>query len=391
MIKKFNLTIFLSTIGILIFVAVMMYGFYSDKFTFLQKKTQNISVVQTEEEEKIKRTDYTEVARKTLDWIDKQRNEDGWYILERGCDFEKKTCDTVWDNEEGNKDGLIATWARLNFYEQHKNPKDLEIVKKDIDLFYDKYKDNNLKDSLWICKITYEMAQSKYIDQGQKGKLKELCFNAQFPTPKETEIIRKNNSSRLEGISKQKEIWKSWEGYNLVMRGLNVYYGYPLEEMSRYLWEGNTKHLLLAKEYFEIAQKQVETFQLEKTYRLRIEDRCSIGLSGLGIYQLGDKDVKYLNYARDIFEEFIIKSEESIRATTPICGLLVKKMYQLTAENKYMTNLEFISRILDEYYSDSEINKITSDGAFYKANTGRIFTGNKNVVENGLILELIRN
>ena len=49
------------------------------------------------------------MARKTLDWIDKQRNEEGWYILERGCDYEKKTCDTVWDNKEGNKDGLIAT------------------------------------------------------------------------------------------------------------------------------------------------------------------------------------------------------------------------------------------------------------------------------------------
>ena len=139
---------------------------------FLAKKTSNTGVGVTEVN--VTRTDYSQVARKTLDWIDTQRNEAGWYILERGCDFETKTCNTIWDNEEGNKDGLIATWARLNFYDQEKDPKDLEIVKKDIDLFYEKYKNDNLKDSLWICKITYEMAQSKYIDQTQKDKLKDL-------------------------------------------------------------------------------------------------------------------------------------------------------------------------------------------------------------------------
>ena len=153
--------------------------------SFLVKKGNLNRGNKPEPKETIKRTDYTDVARKTLDWIDQQRNEDGWYILERGCDYEKKTCDIVWDNKEGNKDGLIATWARLNFFEQHQDPKDLKIIKKDIDLFYDKYKDDNLSDSLWLCKITYEMAQSKYIDQTQKDKLKELCMGVEYPSTEE--------------------------------------------------------------------------------------------------------------------------------------------------------------------------------------------------------------
>ena len=147
--------------------------------SFLVKKGNLNRGNKPEPKETIKRTDYTEIARKTLDWIDQQRNEEGWYILGKTCG--QKDCEVVWDDKKvGNKDGLIATWARLNFFEQHQDPKDLEIVKKDIDLFYDKYKDDNLSDSLWLCKITYEMAQSKYIDQGQKDKLKELCMKKEI-------------------------------------------------------------------------------------------------------------------------------------------------------------------------------------------------------------------
>lgn len=230
------------------------------------------------------------------------------------------------------------------------------------------------------------MAQSKYLEQEQKDKLEKICFNTQFPTPKETEKIREVNSSRVIEVGKQKEIWKTWEGYDLVMRGLNVYFGYPTEMMSKYSWKKDPKYLSLAKEYFDLSQKQVESIQ-----RLEIENRCMIGLSGLDIYQLGDKETKYLDYANNIFEEFIIKSEEPSRVTTPICGLLVKKLYQITAENKYMTNLDFISRILDEFYSDSKTNKIISEGGFYKSNTGRVYSWYKNVAENGLIAELIRD
>lgn len=230
------------------------------------------------------------------------------------------------------------------------------------------------------------MAQSKYIDQIQKDKLKDLCLNTQFPTPSETETIRKNNLSRLEKIGKEKEIWKTWEGYDLVMRGLSVYFGYTTEMMNKFFWTKDSQYLNQAKEYFEIAQKQVETIQ-----GLEVENKCLVGLSSLDLYQMGDKEKKYLDYADNIFEEFIVNSEEPVRVTTPICGLLVKKLYQITQENKYFSSLEFISRILDEYYSDNLTNKITSENGFYKSNTGRIYAWYKNVVENGLITELIRD
>ena len=384
--NKIDLLILLAIMAVMIFAVLMLYGFNNGKFTFLNNKNQKQNLNQEIKEEEIKRTDYTDVARKTLDWIDRQRNEEGWYILERGCDYEKKTCDVVWDNKEGNKDSLIATWARLNFYEQHQDPKDLEIVKKDIDIFYDKYKNDNLKDSLWICKITYEMAQSKYIDQIQKDKLKELCFDTQFPTPKETETIRKNNVPRLEKISKQKEIWKTWEGYDLVMRGISVYFGYTSEMMNKFSWTKDSQYLNQAKEYFGVVEKQLENIQ-----GLEVENKCLVGLSSLDLYQMGDREKKYLDYADNVFEKFIINPDEKERITTPICGLLVKKLYQITRENKYFSSLEFISRILDEYYSDNLTNKITSENGFYKSNTGRIYAWYKNVVENGLITELIRD
>jgi hypothetical protein len=115
----------------------LLVGVVVGLFWLNQQKTKTKVVKKTEPE--MARTDYSGVARKTLDWIDQQRNDNGWYVLEKGCDVNKKTCDTVRDNKEGNKDGLITTWARFNFYQQTKDPKDLEIVESDINKFYEKY------------------------------------------------------------------------------------------------------------------------------------------------------------------------------------------------------------------------------------------------------------
>jgi len=253
--NKIDLLILLAIMAVMIFAVLMLYGFNNNKFDFL-KNTDKGQI--TTQETKIIRTDYTDVARKTLDWIDKQRNEEGWYILERGCDYEKKTCDIVWDNKEGNKDGLIATWARLNFYEQHKDPKDLEIVKKDIDIFYEKYKNDNLKDSLWICKITYEMAQSKYIDQGQKNKLKELCFNVEYPSPEE---VKKywftERDKKLEKMVGDKQ-WGYWDIYGIVLRGFDVSLGYTTDLLFRNKWQEGKNNLDSAKNMFRVVKETYE-------------------------------------------------------------------------------------------------------------------------------------
>lgn len=382
--NKIDLLILLAIMALMIFAVLMLYGFNNNKFDFL-KNTDKGQI--TSKETKIIRTDYTGVARKTLDWIDKQRNEEGWYILERGCDYEKKTCDIVWDNKEGNKDGLIATWARLNFYEQYKDPKDLEIVKKDIDIFYDKYKNDNLKDSLWICKITYEMAQSQHLDQIQKDKLEKICFNIKNNTPV-NESYQEWFKSKFNKLDNNVLVWKSWDGYNLAIRGVDNYFCLASDFLYKYRWKSNKSDLEMAIKLLGLGKKD-----LKDQKNANAENLCLLGISNIEMYEYGEKNGENLNYAKDIFLNLINNEEDRKKYQTTICGLLSKKLYQITKDKIFLKGLENNNRLLTDNLLDGETSysKIILDYGFFKTMNGGFDVPYKNIVENGLIVDLLKD
>ena len=354
----------------LFLVVVVLYGFNIGKFDFLGNKIKKQAGLQTEEEEKIIRTDYTEVARKTLDWIDKQRNKEGWYILEQGCDFEKKTCEMVWDKKEGNKDGLIATWVRLNFYDQYKDPKDLEIVKKDIDKFWDKYKDDDLKDSLWICKITYEMAQSKYIDKTQKDKLKKMCVNYK---PRSIEEVINSWSDHNESAS----------SYDSSIAGLtNLAY--------RYLWFGDGDDKDLAEKYLKLFEEVYnQDFETEKeesffNYKRRYtDDVCLMVYSSLDWFKLVVKDNRSVIALTDKYLNFNNKLTDKNDGLTLMCGLVDKKLLEILKDKRFSINLELNNNYLIDKFKNNY-----DDGFFILSRKNR-GVSTKNIAENALMVGLL--
>mgnify|MGYP001233790179 CR=1 FL=1 len=340
---------------------------------------------------KISRTDYTEAARKTLDWIETQRGEDGWYILERGCDFKTKTCDIVWNNVEGNKDGLIATWARFNFYNQTRDPKDLEIVKKDIDMFYSKYPDG-VDNALWICKITYEMYQSKLFDEATKDKLEKICFNSKFPTPEEVkEYWEGGKVAEIENFpSSDKNIWQTWKGYSLVLRGFEANLAYSSDMLARYQWKKDKAYLDLAKRYLEVSEAASGD---GKNSDLEANNICLVGLSKLDWYKFGNNDESVLNEVKDFFVTYVNDEGDRKRFQTAICGWLSKEIFEISGNEVFLSGLERNNRALMGNFLDGEgsFSKIVNDQAFFITADGGIDVPYKNVSENGLIVELIRD
>ena len=366
MLKKINLPILLTMMCALLLAVVLFYGFNTGRFDFLKNKTQKQVSVQSEEE-KIKRTDYTEVARKTLDWIDKQRNESGWYILGKTCG--QKDCEQVMDDKEvGNKDGLIATWARLNFYEQHQDPKDLEIVKKDIDLFYEKYKNDDLKDSLWICKITYEMAQSKYLDQAQKDKLKELCLKKDIISfdnqvwEKEKKDLGENNDFK-KGMS--------FSYYFIEFIDLYYKFGDISDIFYKYKFTNDAGYLKSTKENLIKITGDIND------ENLNLSNRCLLGVGAIDLYKLS-KSRSDLDYAVSVYDK--VFGDEQL-AFDPFCGLLIKGIYEVTSDNKYLIVLEKNNKVLIENYNLYKI-----DSFFVSPNT----YPKRDIFMNGLFVEIIR-
>ena len=385
--KKLSLPVVITIFCVIIFLGLMAAVLTKEKGLVYSGKVEKVK------KEEIKRTDYTQVARITLDWIDKQRNEQGWYILERGCDHETKTCDVVWDNKEGNKDGLIATWARLNFFEQHGDSKDLEIVKRDIDLFYDKYKDDNLKDSLWLCKTSYEMAQSKHLDQARKEKLKELCAGVEYPSAKEVEEHWLLGRTKKLKDSIKVKVWEDWDFYGVTLRGFDASLGYPTDLLFRYKWLGNKKDLTAAKEILAVTKKiysdKVEA-SLDKQLIRYPEDICLGIISAIDVYKL-DKEQEMLEFASETYKQTVSNQEKLSESQTTVCGLTVKSFLDLTGDETYLSDLEKNNKILINIGVDGENMIVVGDGGWFKSDGKNRFVTYKNVVENGLIVELLRN
>lgn len=342
-----------------------------------------------DKKEKIIRTDYGEVAAKTLDWMESQRNDNGWYILERGCDFETKSCDTVWDNTLGNKDGLVATWARFNFYEQTKNPTDLEIVKSDIGKFSKSYSDD-LESTLWTCKVAYDMWNSGVFDEETKNELDDICMNIVLPDLiVDYKEYMENRSKIVSGLKDSKTAWKSWLGYATVVRGVDSYFGTASDLVSQYRWSGDESKLDLAKKYFESGKKIIE----EMDNLVMANDDCLLGISAIDLYEYGGKDEDFLNYAKSRYLTFSAEGSDVKKYRTAICGLMTKKLYQITGNELFLEGLEKNSKVMTGVLldgDDSAANQTRSYGFFVTGYGGFRFPY-KNVVENGLVVELLRD
>jgi hypothetical protein len=360
--KKLSLPVVITIFCVIIFLGLMAAVLTKEKGLVYSGKVEKVK------KEEIKRTDYTQVARRTLDWIDKQRNEQGWYILERGCDHETKTCDVVWDNKEGNKDGLIATWARLNFFEQHGDPKDLEIVKRDIDLFYDKYKDDNLKDSLWLCKTSYEMAQSKHLDQARKDKLKELCLRKEITTIFDVKTLEKQKMSAAKnGLSGGMDFYY----YFLVFHDIYSVFGNMSDNYFKYKFTGDLS-------YFGVDKGNLlETVNANDNLNISMSNRCILGMGVLDMYKFS-KSKNNLDYAIDVYEK-VSKDDQVV--FDPFCGLLLKNIYEVTNDKKYLEVMEKNNRILVENYQKYDLGSF-----FVSPNT----YPKRDVFMNGLFVEIIR-
>jgi hypothetical protein len=372
--KKFR-SLVVIVLGMVIFLGLMVF--------FFKKR------VKVEPEKMIQGADYTQIARRTLDWIDKQRNKQGGYVLEQICDHETKTCDIVWDNKEGNKDGLIATWARLNFFEQHGDSKDLEIVKRDIDLFYDKYKDDNLKDSLWICKITYEMAQSKHLGQSHKDKLKELCMKVEYPSVEYFKNyingVSKNNKKNE---SKYNE-FSNWNDYVTKVSAYDPNLTILTNLVYRYLWFGNQNDKDLIDDYMEIfsdiSQRGFKVFGGVKNRYM--DDICLITYSVLDGYKVVPKSLDDKVILKNNYQEVLKSSlNEEDKIFTPICILLDKEINKILEDEETVD----IETKIDDGLITPNREKGYGDGFIISSHKNRRLPI-KNVMENGLIVNLLTN
>ncbi len=349
---------------------IILYGYNSGKISWLKNRNNKQVTTQTEKE-KIKQANYIEVARKTLDWIDKQRSEyKGLIVRGLGC--------SVNGCEIKNKDDLIITRVRLNFYEKYKDSNDLEMVKKDINKFWEEYSNEDLSDSLWICKTTYEIAQSKYIDQDQKDKLKKLCFNSKEMTVEEKEKYgREHFVSEIKTVLPLMTIKKNI----IYSRYMDSYFGQISNLAYKYAWSGENHYKELIEKYFLIDEKLILNNEVRESQNV-----CLFGLSVLDTWKLVDKSKTKLDYVTNLYKTVETKTINENFWENPICALLVKNLFEATRDVKLFEKIEKNNKKNSDNYSKDQFGGDFTVSDLNKDNFNPVV----NLVDRALEIELMK-
>ena len=175
--KKFDWVLLLSLVmivGGVIFLVFM--GFKFGLFNkFLNKKSvsnnQKLSALETK---------YCDYAKKTLDWMDKTRTNDGKYALYVECDKEKKECSNLIGTGSSGHNDLPILWARYKYFLKTQDQKQLSIVKKDIDIYFNQLNKSLINNNFWNCRILSDMRDEKVLGTDYIKKLDNLCKTSHY-------------------------------------------------------------------------------------------------------------------------------------------------------------------------------------------------------------------
>jgi hypothetical protein len=179
--------------------------------------------------------------------------------------------------------------------------------------------------------------------------------------------------------------FNNWNNYVMRRRTFDAYFGSASDYLFRYLINNDKNDLDSANNYFDKLKEVVE-----KDLIISQENLCLVGYSALDFYQFGGKNKDYLSFSVDMVENRILGKNET-SYNTPICGLFVKKLFQITREQKYLSILEINNKSIKNNFFDEKQTDSVGYGGFFASNLGVFYSTNKNVVENGILVELLRD
>lgn len=299
-----------------------------------------------------------EIAEKVLDWLDKQRDENGVYYVSRMC-TEKGYCEEATKAGTSGHNGIAPIWGRFKYYEKTKDPSSMEIINKDLNTYSDSEKVEMIQNDFWNCKFMYELWQSDLLSEKQKSLAEEICWRRRstYHSPPElesyvkweiidniwTEVAKNevdlvNLKSVVDGnISFQEKLPEDFA------QRLQEYTTYPSEFVARYFWKENEIDLTKAKFYFN---KAIQAY-FQKTDLFKQSHLCSLGISSLD-FQKVEKERVYIEFAEDLFEQ---AQNVNSQVKHPLCITLAQGLFEETEDRKYQAiKKSLVQELVDQTF-----------------------------------------
>lgn len=372
--KKFDWVLWLSLmviVGGIVFLVFMgsKFGIFDGFF----KKSQKI-----EDQNKISIEDkYCDYAKKTLDWMDKKRDNDGKYYF-----------NIDGSNKSGYIESLIL-WARYKYFLKTKDQEQLLIVKKDIDIYLKESELKPIKNYLWNCRVFLEMRDEKILGTDYVEKIDKICKAGKYV---DTENVVTDKDGKKNILSLSNFDWENLTDKDLsslnqdtVINGAySLYVTYPSDFVARYKIWNDENDLDVANAYFN---KLMVEYKINYT-KFSPKDRCLMAVSSLDLFSI-NKDDEYLKMAMYVYYNYFGENEILSKAKIPECAFLARELSKYDNSRDYKSNqnklLDFF--IENNWSGNDDKNKVSGEGGFFKfMKDGYLF---KPLKENALIINLL--
>lgn len=382
--KKIDWVLLLSLVvivGGVVFLVFMGFKFgLFDSFLKNSVKKNDISALETK---------YCDYAKKTLDWMDKTRMNDGKYPIYVNCDQEKKECSILTETGPDGNNDLPILWARYKYFLKTQDQEQLLITKKDIDIYFKESELVPIKSSFWNCRILTEMRDEKILGVDYVKKLDNICKTSQYL---DTENVVTDNNGQKKiivdlpyldgGVLSNKDLNKFKKDKKIDGKYF-FHVTYPSDFVARYKTWNDKNDLDVANAYFN---KLMIEYYLGPKYFLP-QDKCLLAVSSLDLYSV-NKDERYLLWSK-IIHQYFFKDKIEQDAKIPECALLNRELtkYDDSVDYKLIEDKLFQYFIENYWDGDGGKNEISGKGGFL------IFDDKfyliKNFKENALIVNLL--
>lgn len=349
------LYIILITLVILILIVA---GFYF----YLKNNKKNIS---TTKQSAVKLSNL-EIAQKTSDWLDTQKNSGGIYNVGQVCQENFTQCKSLG---ESHYSGIPVIWGRFNLYLKNKDQKDLNLVESDIDNYTEMVKTKTIGTNTEGCRLLYDLWKNDAINETYKQKIATICSKFVYPDFLNYKEITKTDDELSVSIDQKIDQILQWQPgeninmpkeYTSVIEKSDYDFNFLPSIMSEYLVDSQ----ILKKDYFQT--------QVNKIFDILLEDLpsklyspnnnrdfiCQVGKSALE-FSLINNHGKSLELAQKLAK---IGFEDSNIIN---CALLASRLKVADAANQttysdYLNN--FLKTNIDNNFSGPSFWKKDEDG-----------------------------
>ena len=151
---------------------------------------------------------FLKASETTLKLINKQKNDNGIYNTGVMCSADFTECK---DLGESHYSGIPVIWGRFNFYLKNKDQEDLDLVKNDIDNYFEMVKTKTIGANNDGCILLYDLWKDESFDKGYKEKISTICSSFQYPGSLNYEEIKKTDGELLISIDKKIDKILKWQ------------------------------------------------------------------------------------------------------------------------------------------------------------------------------------